>query len=149
MTPRGIRNNNPGNLRPGPDPWLGQAAEQTDADFLVFRAPEYGLRALAKTLLSYQHAHGLKTIAAIINRFAPPSENDTAAYVASVARACAVAPDAPIDLRDAACLSDLIRAIVRRENGVMPYSPALIATALALAGIGPDCGPSAAAAKAA
>ncbi len=136
MTARGLRNNNPGNLRPGRAPWLGQATEQDDPDFVRFRAPEYGVRALVKTLCTYQTGHGCATVRALISRWAPPSENDTEAYVAAVARHCGVAPNAAINVFDPPVMTALVEAIIRRENGVQPYTPELIAQGLALAGLG-------------
>lgn len=61
--PRGIRNNNPGNLRWG-DPWQGLVpeAQRTDKDFCQFVAPAWGIRALAITLISYQDKHDLHTV---------------------------------------------------------------------------------------
>lgn len=135
MTARGLRNNNPGNLRRGSGPWLGEAAAQTDPDFVVFEAPVFGLRALARTLINYQHIHDLKTLREILTRWAPPSENDTAAYVADAAARCGVGADAPVDLDDPRRLGPLVEAIVRHETGAQPYSAAEIAEALALAGL--------------
>lgn len=128
--PRGIRNNNPGNLRRG-EPWQGLAPEQTDPAFCVFSDPVWGIRALARTLLTYESRHGLATVAGLIGRFAPPCENDTAAYVAAVSRVCGVAPHAPI--RVAEQLPALIPAIIRHENGCQPYPADLIARAIDLA----------------
>lgn len=138
MTTRGLRNNNPGNLRRGSGPWLGEASAQTDPDFVVFEAPVFGLRALARTLINYQRIHGLRTLREILTRWAPPLENDTAAYVADAAARCGVGADAPISLDDPSRLAPLVEAIVRHENGVQPYSAAEISEALALAGLAPS-----------
>src|SRR4051812_38910947 len=90
---RGIINANPGNIDRGKPPtaWLGLAtpAEMTpeqkaEKRFAVFRSPEYGIRALAKLLQTYQSKHGLRTVRGIINRWAPPVENNTGAYVNAV-----------------------------------------------------------------
>jgi hypothetical protein len=82
MTTRGLRNNNPGNIDRNTIKWQGMADDQSsDPRFVVFKAPVFGIRALAKTLLAYQNQHGCKTIRQIINRWAPPSENKTEAYV--------------------------------------------------------------------
>lgn len=59
--PRGIRNNNPGNIRHS-DQWKGLTPEQPDPDFCTFSTPEYGIRAMGVILLNYQRKHGLKTI---------------------------------------------------------------------------------------
>jgi len=135
--PRGIRNNNPGNIRKSHEPWRGllPADEQTDSAFFRFSAPEWGIRALAVILRTYQAKHGLKTVRAMIQRWAPPTENDTDAYVAAVAKAVGVAPDEPIDLRDAATTRGMVLAIIRHENGQQPYDMAVINRGLALAGI--------------
>lgn len=129
MTPRGLRNHNPGNLRHG-DAWKGMAPKQPDQDFVTFIDPLWGLRAMAKVLLAYTTLHGRRTVRAIVSRWAPSSENDTDAYVAMVARAMRVDPDAPLDLTKDSVLSDLMRAMVRHENGVQPYDPALILSAI-------------------
>ena len=84
--PRGLRNNNPGNLRRSNDNWQGLAPEQTDPQFFQFTAPEWGYRALIKTLQTYRRKHGLQTIAELISRWAPANENNTSAYIRSVCR---------------------------------------------------------------
>lgn len=106
------------------------AAKQPDQDFVTFIDPLWGLRAMAKVLLAYTILHGRRTVRAIVNRWAPTSENDTDAYVAMVARAMRVDPDAPLDLSKDVVLSDLMRAMIRHENGVQPYEPALILSAI-------------------
>ena len=134
--PRGIRNNNPGNIERNATRWAGMTAEQTDPRFVVFTSPEYGFRALARTLLTYQRKYGLLSIEDMIGRWAPPNENDTGAYVAAVASAVGVEPDAPIDLANCTRLFvRLLRAICVHENGMCPYSEAVIDHGLALAGV--------------
>ncbi len=77
----GLRNNNPGNIRPG-DPWLG--AIGSNGGFVVFSSIEYGLRALAKDLTN-KIKGGYNTINKIVNRYAPASDNNNpAAYAAKV-----------------------------------------------------------------
>jgi hypothetical protein len=123
--PRGIRDNNPGNLRPGATPWLGEIAP--DGGYCRFIDPEHGIRALCKTLLAYQTKHGLNTIREIITRWAPSADNnDTEAYIRSVAGASGVAADATLDLNDASVLSSLTLAIIEHENGVQPYSATVV-----------------------
>lgn len=123
MTPRGVRNRNPGNIRHSSARWLGMAAKQTDPDFVQFTAPKWGIRALYRVLRTYQVKHGLATIAEIIGRWAPPNENDTGAYARAVAKACGVAPDDVIDVvTDKAMAAKLVMAIIRHENGQQPYS---------------------------
>lgn len=133
-TPRGIRNHNPGNIDRTGDKWQGMAADQSsDSRFVVFVAPHWGIRALAKVLLSYQRKHGLKTIRGIIDRWAPPVENNTDAYIDQVAKACGVEPDDTIDIQNKAVMRELVTSIIRHENGQQPYGDAVIELALDLA----------------
>ena len=117
MTARGIRNNNPGNLRRG-ESWQGLAAEQSDPDFCVFETMAYGCRALLKTLQTYVRKRGCKTVRQIIDRWAPPTENDTNSYVMHVASAVGRGADEaiPFDVDPSYYLA-IARAIARHENG--------------------------------
>jgi hypothetical protein len=121
---RGIRNDNPGNIERGKTKWVGMRPVQTDSRFLQFIDAEHGIRALYKTLLTYRNSHGLTTIRGIINRWAPPSENNTDAYIAGVAKALKISADTP--LTNATQYMELIKSITQHENGVMPYSDAEI-----------------------
>lgn len=133
-TPRGIRNHNPGNIDRTGDKWQGMAADQSsDSRFVVFAAPQWGIRALVKVLLSYQRKHGIKTIRGIINRWAPPVENNTDAYVNQVAKACGVDPDDTIDIENKAVLRALVSAIIKHENGQQPYGAGVIDLGIDLA----------------
>lgn len=131
--PRGIRNRNPGNIRRSRDRWKGLAPEQTDPAFFVFEAPLWGIRAMAVILRNYQLKYGLRTVGQIIRRWAPASENDTAAYVAAVSRALRVRPADRLDLGARATLRNLIAAVIRHENGMQPYDLETIDTAIDLA----------------
>lgn len=135
MTPRGIRNNNPFNLERTNDPWQGLAPVQTDDRFFQFISAPYGIRNGMRTLITYQDRYGLDTVREIINRFAPPVENDTGAYVESVAGRVGVGPDDPIKTHDGATMLALADAIIRHENGVNPYDDATMRKALVMAGI--------------
>lgn len=129
--PRGIRNNNPGNVRyDGVTPWRGMVGVD-NAGFIVFERPEYGIRAMARILTNYSQVHGLNTVAGIINRWAPSSENDTGAYVEHVARVLGVAPDQTIDVQ--ARMAELIAVIIRHENGEQPYTVAQLGQGIAWA----------------
>nr|DAW55761.1 MAG TPA: virion protein [Caudoviricetes sp.] len=117
MTVRGIRNMNPGNIRLG-ESWLGLRMKQTDPDFCQFTSMIYGCRALLKLLRTYVEKRGCTTIRKVVERWAPPSENDTSSYVLSVAAACRRDPDErlPVDV-DPLIYLDLARAIARHECG--------------------------------
>lgn len=144
---RGVLNNNPGNIDRGQQ-WLGLAtkAEMTaeqrrETRFAVFRSSEYGIRALAKLLQTYQSRHGLRTIRGIINRWAPPVENDTGAYARAVAKAVGVRPDDPVDVRDYKTAAALVAAIIAHENAGYRYAATVLAKGLALAGLTADAQP--------
>jgi hypothetical protein len=136
-SPRGIRNNNPGNIRKSSVLWMGQALpgsalDATDPDFIVFNDALYGLRALALVLWHYQTIHGIKTLKGFIERWAPPEENDTTAYVENACTVCDVQPDNIFDL-DTSNFYNLVVAIIRQENGEQPYSSNLISRAIQMA----------------
>jgi hypothetical protein len=137
-TPRGIRNHNPGNIRRSSDPWQGLAERQSDVEFFTFKSPIYGIRALARTLITYQDKHGLRTIRQIIGRWAPPVENNTNAYVRAVAEATDLDADQMLDLHNFDYLFPLTKAIIKHENGQQPYNEAQISKALVLAGVEPE-----------
>ncbi|HDZ3463817.1 TPA: structural protein [Pseudomonas aeruginosa] len=140
--PRGIRNFNPGNIRHAKGTrWQGMSANQNDSAFVQFTGPQWGIRAIARTLITYQDKHALRTIRQIISRWAPPSENNTESYIRQVAARVGAAPDARIDVYDYRTMRTLVEAIVRHENGPGPlpegswYGEGLINEGLHLAGI--------------
>ena len=116
-TPRGIRNNNPLNIRVSNDKWLGLVGG--DGAFFQFESAVYGLRAAARILKNYRDKYGLNTIVGIVNRWAPPNENNTQSYINSVAGKVGV--DANQVLNDAD-YKQLIAAMIYHENGEQPYS---------------------------
>ena len=128
MKTRGTRNNNPLNLRHSADQWQGARKEQTDKSFVQFESMAYGYRAAWKTLDSYwKHFKRLRqpfTVRAIISRWAPPSENDTDAYVTTVLRLTSLGGNErlPRPLRGIAIdkLVRLFRAMTTVECGT-PY----------------------------
>ena len=84
---RGMRNCNPLNIRRvAGTRWKGQRAEQTDREFVQFSSVEYGIRAAFCLLETYRRKYKAVCIEDIINRWAPPSENDTRKYIETVCR---------------------------------------------------------------
>ena len=99
MLPRGIRNNNPLNIRRSKDKWQGLRAQQTDAAFCQFETMAYGWRAAFVLLTrTYYHTYRLFTIRNIIRRWAPPGENNTEAYIRNVARLTGIDPNEPLGI---------------------------------------------------
>jgi hypothetical protein len=143
--PRGKRNKNPGNIRHSGAKWQGMAPVQSDAEFVQFTDEVFGIRALARVLLTYQNAHGLNTVRGIIGRYAPPNENDTGGYVRFVCNELTrafgreVRPDDAIEVDEVSTALPLVRAIIRKETGLI-YTDAKILEGLRLAGIA-DAGP--------
>lgn len=134
LMPRGIRNNNPGNIEAkSANMWKG--ADGDDGRFIKFTEVKWGIRAIAVLLTNYQLLHKLNTIEGVINRWAPPVENDTGSYVDVVAASVGTAPNEPIDVSDASVMLPLVKAIITVENGQQPYADAVILEALKLAGI--------------
>ncbi|MBT0716870.1 structural protein [Rosenbergiella epipactidis] len=131
---RGIRNNNPGNIRWGDD-WQGLVpkSERIDKSFCQFTASEYGIRAMIIILRNYEKKHGLNTVRKIINRWAPPVENDTDAYINSVAKQVGVDADKVIDVTDSRVMIPLLEAVITHENGNQPYDFATFVKAIDLA----------------
>ena len=116
--PRGLRNNNPGNIRVTRDKWQGLCKEQTDGAFFQFVSIEYGYRALIRTLQNYNRRHGCKSIADYINRWAPSSENNTNAYIISVCSSMCVPASYIPDIYDRDTMCAFAAAISRHENGM-------------------------------
>lgn len=127
--PRGIRNNNPGNVRISGIKWQGKCDVQTDDEFIQFVTPIMGLRAMMKVILTYQRKYGIRTIRGIVNRWAPPVgdrngsaaggeyRQDTRAYIDHVARELNATPDEQFDVHDPSFLIELTKHMVIHENG--------------------------------
>ena len=118
MESRGIRNNNPLNIRRNPaNQWQGLRPVQADKLFCQFKAMKWGLRAAIKLLDNYIR-RGAQTPRQIISRWAPPSENDTASYVRKACQRAGLDPDFPVlfwaDLRK------LIKAMAWIESRFQP-----------------------------
>lgn len=143
--PRGISNHNPGNIdRKTGVRWQGQASDQSrDNRFVVFDAPKWGIRAIARVLITYQDARQARdgsridTIQDIIDRWAPPNENNTSAYAAHVALLTGIGVQDRLDVYDYRTMRALVASIITHENGCQPYSDATIDAGLKLAGIEP------------
>lgn len=123
--PRGIRNNNPGNIDWIENPskrWRGMVRRETPEEggrFAVFDTPGNGVRAIAQELL-LDERRGIRTIAGLISNWAPSSENNTVAYAKAVASSLGVESTDTIDVH--VYLPRLVAAIIKHENGVQPYS---------------------------
>lgn len=89
---RGLRNNNPGNIRHDGTRWQGEIIPSTDFAFKQFKTMAYGYRAMLKLLRNYALLHHCYTIRTMVSRWAPPSENDTKSYITTVAKVAGIDP---------------------------------------------------------
>ena len=97
-TPRGIRNNNPLNIRYNPrNNWVGQTG--CDGQFCIFMSPKYGVRAACKLLQRYAGKDGKTTVSEVINKWAPRTDgNDTEKYIATVCKEMKIRATDTIDV---------------------------------------------------
>lgn len=123
---RGECNNNPTNIRISPTAWKGKLAKNTDGSFEQFDRVENGIRAGAKIICNYYRLYGLQTVAQIVARWAPSTENDTRAYIDDVANRLGVGANDAIDLFSTTILAQLVSAIIHHENGIQSYDWGLI-----------------------
>ena len=117
MTPRGIRNNNPLNIRHSSSKWKGMKRTQTDKAFVQFTDITYGYRAAFVLLRTYRTRYGCDTIRKIIERWAPRNENNTDTYIAHVASWSGIPADKQIAGNDANAYIMIVAAMSRVENG--------------------------------
>lgn len=128
--PRGLRNNNPLNIRRTQSKWLGEVDSlkgQRDTAFCQFSKLCYGYRAAGKLLQTYQTKYKLYVLNQIIGRWAPPSENNTKAYATRVAQQMTKELGEPISVaslldlvKDRATLRALLVSMHLVENGQLP-----------------------------
>jgi hypothetical protein len=115
--PRGMRNNNPGNIEDGTFAQSLPGYAGTDGRFAKFESLDAGMAAMDKLLQNYG-SKGLNTVGGIINRWAPPSDNNpTSAYAANVAQKLGTDPNSPINVNDPGVRQKLAMAIGGFENG--------------------------------
>lgn len=82
---RGLKNNNPGNIRKNSDTFKGEIVPSGDPAFKQFTNMDYGTRAIFAILRTYKTKYCINTIASIINRWAPKKDgNNTDLYIAHV-----------------------------------------------------------------
>lgn len=118
--PRGIRNNNPGNIRNSEaNDWKGEVAkaDKNDKAFEEFESMPHGVRAMMKLLQKYQRTHNLHTVMDLVERWAPRNENNTAGYVRTVCREMEVLECCGLDLTDKGTMCALVDAMCYVENG--------------------------------
>jgi hypothetical protein len=119
VQPRGVRNNNPGNLRPGPA-WAGLKGDD-GGGYSTFYTPFWGLRAASDNLKNYTADDGINTLQAVANRWAPSGDNnDPGQYAGTLSIVSGFGVDDTIDLTDPATNQLVLKGIVQAENGLKP-----------------------------
>lgn len=116
MISRGLRNNNPGNIRLDGTDWQGEVPSK-DKSFKTFKTMAWGYRAMFVTLNTYQTKHKLRTIREMIGRWAPPNENNTENYVSAVAAGAGVDADSAVTSTNRDVMVPIVAAMSRMENG--------------------------------
>ena len=115
---RGLRNNNPGNIRQSGVKYDGEVRPSKDKSFKQFESMAHGYRAMFVLLDAYSRK-GFVTLRQMINRYAPPVENQTDKYLHFVAELAGVAPDDVVDTKDHDTMVKIVSAMSRMENGVV------------------------------
>lgn len=114
--PRGIRTNNPGNIKDSEFARSMPGYVGSDGVNAIFETPEAGYAAMNKLLDVYGNKHGLNTVSGILGRWAPASadNNDTSGYIGYVAKRLGIDPNAPLTPEARAALP---QAMAYFENG--------------------------------
>ena len=126
MSTRGIRNNNPGNIRDFGIKWNGLIGRD-EGGYAIFDTAINGIRAMVIDLRTGFRRDGEDSVREIITEYAPPVENITSAYIDAVSKALDVGPD---EVFSESRMPELITAIIYHENGRQPYPDAVIDQAI-------------------
>lgn len=114
---RGLRNNNPGNIRRNSDVFQGEKTS-SDREFKQFKSMAYGYRAIFKILSNYYRNYKLDTIRKMIGRWAPENENNTDAYIKAVSDYAGIPADDPININDREQMIRIVAGMSKVENGI-------------------------------
>lgn len=121
--PRGVRNCNPGNIRlprkenMEKDRFIGELRPSRDKSFRTFVNMAYGYRAMHYLLRRYKNSYQLNTLEQMINRWAPPTENHTDAYIDFVAKRSRIGRDQIVDVSNMTVMCRIVEAMAKMENG--------------------------------
>lgn len=115
---RGYRNCNPLNIRHNKDLFRGEVRPSKDSAFKQFESIEYGYRAAFRMLDSYRRLHGCRYLSDFIDRWAPPSENNTRRYIETVAARAKLSDVSLVDTLDESVMCRIVAAMSFVENGI-------------------------------
>lgn len=105
-------------MRHDNDKWQGEVVPSQDAAFKQFKSMAWGYRAAFKLLHNYQKNNGCRILSDFINRWAPPSENNTSAYISTVAKRAGLSDVSQIDTLDGDTMRAVVSAMSYVENGI-------------------------------
>ena len=114
---RGLRNNNPGNIRKNNIVYQGEIVPSEDESFKQFSSMAYGYRAMFTVLHTYARKYGINTIATMSDRYAPATENHTEAYIDAVSEWSGVPATSHLTTTNAEVMIPVVAAMSRMENG--------------------------------
>lgn len=144
VTPRAQRNNNPLNIVKGSQ-WQGLMAyemmtpeQQAEDRFAVFSAPRWGFRAAAVTIITYYDRYRICTVAGVVQRWAPPNENDTKSYIGFVCAHTGFQPDEVLDFHTYDVLFKILKAMSQEEVGTWGFDDKDLEAGLRSAGVEPE-----------
>jgi hypothetical protein len=120
--PRGYRNHNPLNIRISNNEWKGKISPSGDPAFEQFISMPYGYRAALVLMRNYINKYGCNTVQKIIERWAPPTENNTLAYIQHVCNYSGLTPDTVVNANDKDTLTKMAYAMSIIENGNTEYT---------------------------
>ncbi len=106
---------NPGNIKHG-NAWLGETEAPLHKTFESFESTVYGYRAMYKVLATYHKDYGIDTVAGILNRYSPTSENLTGSYIVFVTEELDIDPLTKLDFEDYHLMKRLMIAMVKYEG---------------------------------
>lgn len=116
---RGYRNNNPLNIeRSKGKPWKGEIVPSQDQRFAQFSDMAHGYRAAFRLLKTYQKKYGCRILSDFINRWAPPAENSTRAYIDTVAKRARIADVSAVNTNNEYLMRRIVSAMSYVENGI-------------------------------
>lgn len=118
LTPRGLRNHNPLNIRKSATRWQGMSSVQADRSFVTFESNAFGYRAAFRILHTYITKYKLCTIKDIIARWAPPSENNTKMYTLTVVERSGIDELSKIYHTNKEDMVKIVMAMSYVENGI-------------------------------
>lgn len=117
---RGQKNNNPLNMRHDRSKWLGEIVPSRDIAFKQFETLAWGYRAAFKLLHNYRKLYGCRLLSDFISRWAPPVENNTTAYIRTVAKRSGLEDVSAVDTLNGEQMQKIVAAMYFVENGVEP-----------------------------